>query len=116
MLTSTSAPWPRSACATYRPRETSSTASLTAVLHTCTEADKFESWLVRIARNACIDHLRRNRLRFLSLDGGVGADGEEYEFQLPDSGPEPDTVLQRKEAMERLWEQRIEIDPDILKC
>ena len=47
----------------------------------------FSSWLFRIATNHCIDHLRRNRLRFLSLDGGVGPDGEEFEFQLPDSGP-----------------------------
>ena len=71
----------------------------------------FSSWLFRIGTNHCIDHLRRNRLRFLSLDGGVGADGEEYEFQLPDTGPEPDTVLQRKEALERLEEVISELPP-----
>ena len=71
----------------------------------------FSSWLFRIGTNHCIDHLRRNRLRFLSLDGGVGPDGEEYEFQLPDSGPAPDTVLQRKEALERLEEVISELPP-----
>ena len=71
----------------------------------------FSSWLFRIATNHCIDHLRRNRLRFLSLDGATGADGEEYELQLPDSGPGPDTVLQRKEAMERLEEVVSELPP-----
>jgi RNA polymerase sigma factor (sigma-70 family) len=64
----------------------------------------FSSWLFRIATNHCIDHLRRNRLRFLSLDAPVGANGEEMEFQFPDSGPQPDTVLQRKEAVARLSE------------
>jgi len=71
----------------------------------------FSSWLFRIATNHCIDHLRRNRLRFLSLDGGVGQDGEEYELQLPDSGPDPDTVLQRKEALAKLDEVISDLPP-----
>ena len=71
----------------------------------------FSSWLFRIATNHCIDHLRRNRLRFLSLYGGVGQDGEEYELQLPAGGPEPDTVLQRKEALARLDEVIGELPP-----
>ena len=75
------------------------------------ESYAFSSWLFRIATNHCIDHLRRNRLRFLSLDGTTGADGEEYELQLPDGGPEPDTVLQRKEALERLEEVIMELPP-----
>lgn len=75
------------------------------------ESYAFSSWLFRIATNHCIDHLRRNRLRFLSLEGGQGADGEEYEFQLPDKGPEPDTVLERKEALERLEEVIAQLPP-----
>lgn len=71
----------------------------------------FSSWLFRIATNHCIDHLRRNRLRFLSLDGATGQDGQEYEFQLPSDLPEPDQVLQRKEALERLEEVIGELPP-----
>jgi len=71
----------------------------------------FSSWLFRIGTNHCIDHLRRNRLRFMSLDGAVGPDGEEFELQLPDAGPEPDAVLQRKEAMARLEEVIDELPP-----
>ena len=75
------------------------------------ESYAFSSWLFRIATNHCIDHLRRNRLRFLSLDQGLGPEGDEYEFQLPDQGPEPDTVLQRKEALERLSEVIADLPP-----
>ena len=58
----------------------------------------FSSWLFRIATNHCIDHLRRNRLRFLSLEGTVGPDGDEYELQLPDAGPRPDAVWIRSKG------------------
>jgi len=71
----------------------------------------FSSWLFRIATNHCIDYLRRNRLRFLSLEGGMRLEDEEIEFQLPDSGPHPDTVLQRKEALDRLEEVIAELPP-----
>ncbi|MBE0564357.1 MAG: sigma-70 family RNA polymerase sigma factor [Krumholzibacteria bacterium] len=71
----------------------------------------FSSWLFRIATNHCIDHLRRNRLRFLSLDGTVGQDGQEYEFQIPSELPGPDQVLQRKEALEKLEEVIAELPP-----
>lgn len=71
----------------------------------------FSSWLFRIATNHCIDHLRRNRLRFLSLDGATGQDGDEYELQLPSSDPGPDAVIQRKQMLERLAEVIDELPP-----
>lgn len=71
----------------------------------------FSSWLFRIATNHCIDHLRRNRMRFMSLDGTMGPDGEEFELQLPDGGPGPDEVLQRRQAVERLTEVIADLPP-----
>ena len=75
------------------------------------ESYAFSSWLFRIATNHCIDYLRRNRLRFISLDASIGPEGEEFELQLPDSGPTPETVLQRKEALERLEEVIADLPP-----
>jgi RNA polymerase sigma factor (sigma-70 family) len=71
----------------------------------------FSSWLFRIATNHCIDHLRRNRLRFLSLERDGGYDDEEAEMQIPDPGPRPDVKLQRREAVERLEEVIAELPP-----
>jgi RNA polymerase sigma factor (sigma-70 family) len=71
----------------------------------------FSSWLFRIATNHCIDHLRRNRLRFLSLERDGGFDDEEGEMQIPDTGPTPEVKLQRREAVERLEEVIAELPP-----
>lgn len=68
------------------------------------ETYAFSSWIFRIATNHCIDHLRRNRLRFLSLDGYTDSEGDEIELQIPHKGPEPDRILENREAMERLEE------------
>lgn len=75
------------------------------------ESYAFSSWIFRIATNHCIDHLRRNRLRFLSLDGQTDKDGDAIEIPLPDKGPKPDTLLERREAMERLEEIVEELPP-----
>ncbi len=75
------------------------------------ESYAFSSWLFKIATNHCIDHLRRNRLRFLPLEQQIGSTGEEVELPLPDGGPQPDRVLERKEAMERLEEVIVSLPP-----
>ncbi|PIE75741.1 RNA polymerase subunit sigma-24, partial [bacterium DOLJORAL78_65_58] len=71
----------------------------------------FSNWFFRIATNHCIDFLRRKRLHFQSIESSMGADGEEFELQLPDPGPAPDTVLQRKEALSRLEEVIADLPP-----
>ena len=68
------------------------------------ESYAFSSWLFKIATNHCIDHLRRNRLRFLPLETRIGPHGDEVELPIPDPGPRPDRVLERSEAIERLEE------------
>jgi len=68
------------------------------------ESYAFSSWIFRIATNHCIDHLRRNRLRFLSLDGYTDAEGDVIELQIPHKGPQPDRLLENSEAMDRLEE------------
>ena len=71
----------------------------------------FSSWLFRIATNHCIDHLRRQRLRMLSMERDGGMDDEEAEMQIPSDDPEPDVVLQRREALEKLEEVIADLPP-----
>lgn len=71
----------------------------------------FSSWLFRIATNHCIDHLRRQRLRFLSLERDGGIDDDDVEMQIPGDGPGPDVVLERQEAIEKLEEVISELPP-----
>jgi RNA polymerase sigma-70 factor (ECF subfamily) len=71
----------------------------------------FSSWLFRIATNHCIDHLRRQRLRMLSVERDGGTEDDESEMQIPADGPEPDVVLQRREALEKLEEVIADLPP-----
>ncbi len=71
----------------------------------------FHSWLFRIATNHCIDHLRRQRLRFLSYDRDGGSADEDEVMQVASEAPSPDVVLQRREAVEKLEEVIAELPP-----
>ena len=71
----------------------------------------FASWLFRIASNHCIDYLRRNRLRFISLDGLTGPDGEAREMPVPDRAPLPDRQLAGREAIAKVEEIIDELPP-----
>ena len=71
----------------------------------------FSSWIFRIATNHCIDHLRRQRLRFLSVERDGAGEEEEAEMQIPSQGPEPDVVMERREALEKLEEVIAELPP-----
>lgn len=59
---------------------------------------RFTTWIYRIASNAAIDHLRRNRLRPLSIDQPLETEDGSVEQQLPYPGPGPDELAARGEV------------------
>jgi RNA polymerase sigma-70 factor (ECF subfamily) len=54
-------------------------------LESCANADMFLPWVIRIARNACIDHLRRKKARPQVRDVPLDAISE-----MPDRGASPE--------------------------
>lgn len=59
----------------------------------------FSSWLNRITSNLCIDHLRREKERTISLDQPVGGDDSDLLIQLPAGTAGPDREMESKEMM-----------------
>jgi RNA polymerase sigma-70 factor (ECF subfamily) len=64
----------------------------------------FSSWLNRITANLCIDHLRREKERTISLDKPVGGDGDDLLIQIPTRAAGPDREMESKEMMAVLEE------------
>ena len=81
-------------------------------LHTCDEAEKFVSWLIRIARNACIDHLRRRKARPPRQD--IPADDM---VNLSSSSPTPEDHFissARQRLVHRALQKLSEINREII--
>ena len=62
--------------------------------------EPFKSWLFQVARNCCVDELRRKRryaIRFsqLEVDNGDGELAGLYD--IPDPGPLPDELVERRD-------------------
>jgi RNA polymerase sigma-70 factor (ECF subfamily) len=58
-------------------------------LDACTEPERFVPWTIRVARNACVDHLRRRKARPPRFDLPV-----EDMVSIADSGPAPDEAAE----------------------
>ncbi len=63
---------------------------------------RFSTWLFRIAANAAIDHLRRRKLKAVSLDLPPGEDGESGRIDPQDQRPDPLEDLSRQRLREAL--------------
>ena len=65
----------------------------------------FSTWVYRLASNACIDHLRKQKRRqALSTTLSLDEDEEERQADIPDERFQPETELERQElrrAVER---------------
>lgn len=72
---------------------------------------RHKRWLAAIARNAAIDHIRKNRRELLILDGG-DADEDALKREAPDSFSTEETVIGKefiREALNSLDESEREI-------
>lgn len=67
-------------------------------LDTCRDADRFQAWLVQVARSACLDHLRRRKARPPARD--VPA---EEAVWLAAPGPDPAQELDAERRRAMLW-------------
>ena len=60
--------------------------------------DSFKSWIFRIVTNACYDELRRRKRRpASSLEGLVGDEDIEIEYDIPDESDSPESHVERRE-------------------
>ena len=66
-------------------------------LDTCRDPERFAAWLLRIARNACLDHLRRRKARPPAQD--VPADEMNA---LADTNPRPDVAVEKQDQRDVL--------------
>ncbi len=71
----------------------------------------FRSWLFKIAANQCIDFIRKNRVKLLSLDEPMKYQGEEIEREFPDERETPDQELEREQLGEILMAIASELPP-----
>jgi RNA polymerase sigma factor (sigma-70 family) len=75
-----------------------------AALNRYDSAYPFASWLNRITSNLCIDHLRKEKDRTLSLDQPVGGGDDDLLIQIPSSAAGPDREMESREMMAILEE------------
>ena len=71
----------------------------------------FSTWLYRLAANACIDFLRREKRRnalSMTLEDGE----EDYQADLPDERWSPERELERKDLRRVLQEGLLALSPD----
>jgi RNA polymerase sigma-70 factor (ECF subfamily) len=84
---------------------------------------RFSTWMTRIAINACLSHLRKQRLRkHASLDslsapgsgrgGRAGHSGGRHSQSIPGGEPEPGSRIETDETLDCLDRAMAGIDPD----
>ncbi|MBL7965193.1 MAG: sigma-70 family RNA polymerase sigma factor [Flavobacteriales bacterium] len=74
-------------------------------LHQYTPNYAFSTWLFKIASNNCIDWIRKQKMRMLSIDNPIGTDdGDEMHIEIRSQGPDPIDVVIREQKNELMRE------------
>ncbi len=72
-------------------------------LSTLRTSNTIKSWLFQVARNRCLDELRRKRMiHFSELEKGSDEDELSGLFAIPDSNPLPEELVEHQELQQRL--------------
>jgi RNA polymerase sigma factor (sigma-70 family) len=63
----------------------------------------FSTWLFKIATNNCIDHIRRKRIKAVSIDQGFQSeDGDTIEISVKDAVLDPAEAMQKEERIRKM--------------
>lgn len=74
-------------------------------LHQYTPNYAFSTWLFKIASNNCIDWIRKQKKKMLSIDNPIGTDdGDEMHIELKGHGLDPSEVVIRDQKSEVMRE------------
>lgn len=74
-------------------------------LHQYTPNYAFSTWLFKIASNNCIDWIRKQKKKMLSIDNPIGTDdGDEMHIELKGHGLDPSEVVIREQKSEVMRE------------
>ena len=69
-------------------------------LHMYTPDYTFSTWLYTVARNNCIDYLRKNKLPTISIDRMMlDEDGKRNTFDLKSKDPNPESMMIKKQRI-----------------
>ena len=69
-------------------------------LHMYTPDYTFSTWLYTVARNNCIDYLRKHKLPTISIDKMMlDEDGKRNTFDLKSNDPNPESVMIKKQRI-----------------